>query len=66
MKSYRLTRDVTKKECPWLDQIVKEGTIVYEYDGNTFDMIGDRGIACTTLPNVLPFFELPLSALQAV
>jgi hypothetical protein len=28
MRKYRLTRDVTKKECPWLERTYKEGETV--------------------------------------
>lgn len=53
-----LTRDVFKKEYKWLKRNFNIGEHVYLFSGNTFDTIGENGIACT-MDGSLPFFELP-------
>lgn len=42
----KLSRDVTKAECPWLDADLSAGTEVYRFDGCTYGCIGS-GIAVT-------------------
>lgn len=67
MKKFRLTRDVTNKECHWLkkqDEVAK-GDIVYEYTGCTYGYIGS-GIAVSKEKGKPPFFELPRDALAEV
>lgn len=62
--SFVTTRLVTTEECPWLDADVEGGTTVYRYTGVTYGCIGPHGVAVTSEPDTLPFFELPLSALS--
>lgn len=59
-----LTRNVTKKECPWLDKGFKKGDEVYRYDGPTYGVISFGGIACTLEDGKIPFFELPTDAIE--
>lgn len=62
---YRLTRDVTRKECDWLERDFKNGEVVYQYNGLTYDCIGSRGTACCAEKDKTPFFELPTDALKS-
>ena len=62
MKSFILGRDVTKKECPWLERTIRFGEVVHEYTGHTYGCVG-AGIACS-FDGETPFFELPRDALQ--
>lgn len=64
MKRFELIREVTVKECPWLDCTIPEGYIVYKYPGHTYGCVTPNGIACTDQPNKEPFFELPKDALN--
>lgn len=59
---FKLTRRVTKKECPWLDRPMKSGEVVHRYNGATYNCIG-VGVACS-IDGKTPFFELPRDALQ--
>lgn len=61
----RVTRDVTMKECDWLDFDFKEGDIVYGF-GASMGTVSVNGWAVTVEPNEHPFYELPLDALEAV
>jgi hypothetical protein len=67
---YRVKRLITKKECTWLDNDVKEGTIVHKFHGHTYGCISPNGIAITFhLPadnTHTPFFELPRDALEFI
>lgn len=64
---YELTRDVTRKECHWLDEDMKKGTIVHKFYGATYGCIGYSGVACTMSPEGdNPFFELPFGALVEI
>lgn len=54
-----LIRDVTKEECPWLDQDFKKGKIVYKYNGYTNGCISPDRTAFTEIENEIPFFQLP-------
>lgn len=56
-------RDITTGECPWLDEDIKKGTVVYEYEGCTYGCIG-KGMACTLIEGEDPFFELPIDCLS--
>ena len=66
MRKYRLIRDVTKKECPWLDRTFKEGETVYYYSGYTYGCISFNGIAVCEKLDENPFFELPENALEEI
>ena len=61
-----VTRDITRKECRWLKEDIPAGTVVYLYDGHTYQCISDAGMAVTNEPDKPPFFELPHDALQRV
>ncbi|HTV71177.1 MAG TPA: hypothetical protein VMF90_21825 [Rhizobiaceae bacterium] len=63
-KEYRVSRAVTKEECPWLDEAVAEGTRVFDYSGVTYGCIR-AGKAVTRERGETPFFELPRDALEA-
>lgn len=63
-RAFVLTRNVTKKECPWLDKAFKKGAVVYEYDGYTYGCISWNGKAFTEKENETPFFELPNDAVS--
>jgi hypothetical protein len=62
--AFQLTRNVTKKECVWLDRTFKKGEIVYEYFGCTYGCISWKGRAFTKEENETPFFELPNDAVE--
>lgn len=59
---YRVNRDVTRKECPWLNDTVKKGITVYRYHGATYGCVA-TGIAVSLEDGQIPFFELPIEAL---
>ena len=61
----RVTRDVTMKECDWLDFDFKKGQIVYGF-GASMGCISTNGWAVTVDRDEHPFYELPLDALEAV
>lgn len=60
-----LTRNVTKEECPWLDEDVCKGDIVFIYTGPTYGCISS-GIAVSSVENETPFFELPTDVLTNI
>ena len=59
-----VTRNITTKECPWLDKDLDEGTTVFEYHGHTYGCITEPGIAVSFKPNDGPFFEIPMDAVR--
>lgn len=61
-QSFILNRDVTKKECPWLDRTLRHGEEVFAYDGCTYGCIAS-GVAVTFKEGQTPFFEVPRDAL---
>jgi len=63
-KKFQLVRDVTKKECSWLNRDFKKGEIVYEYPLYTYGCINEEtGVACSEKDSESPFFEFPKDAL---
>lgn len=62
MTALILKRDVTMRECSWLDRPLRMGETVYKYDGYTYGCIGS-GIAVTFEEGKTPFFEVPRDAL---
>ncbi len=64
MRSGRLNRTLTLKECEWLDGPLREDTVVYEYPGPTDGCITTPGIAITLEPSRLPFMQVPPSAID--
>ena len=59
-----LTRDVTTEECDWLDRDYLKGEKLFRYDGFTYGVIGEDGVAVSEESQVLPFFEIPRDAIQ--
>lgn len=57
----KLVRDVTKAECPWLEEDLPSGLEVHKFTGCTYGCVG-AGIAVTREPGVNPFFEVPRAA----
>jgi hypothetical protein len=57
----KLIRNVTKKECSWLDRDYLTGEEVFEYSGHTYGCISS-GIACSEQDGETPFFELPIDS----
>ena len=55
----KIKRDVTKKECPWLDKDIPKGTEVFVYNGPTYGCVSSNGIAVTQHDGVDSFFEIP-------
>ena len=64
-KKLRMTRNVTQAECKWLDRDLKEGEVVFEYDGHTYGCVTPTGVAVTMQRNKLPFFEVPGDSVKA-
>jgi hypothetical protein len=65
-RAVRLIRPVRVRECPWLEEDLPVGKVVYVYWGPVYGCIGESGIAVTEEPNKLPFFEVPVDAVQEV
>jgi hypothetical protein len=63
---YKLIREVTPKECQWLDRVYPAGEIVYKYYGATYKCIGENGFAFCREADQTPFFELPNDAVALV
>lgn len=64
-QEYILIRDVTRKECPWLERNFIKGEIVYECLKHTYGCVTDKGIACTeSSSGDYPFFELPKNSIK--
>ena len=62
MRKYTLTHDIP--DCDFIDVPLRRGDTVYGYSGCTYGCIdGTSEVACTLLPNELPFFGLPVEAL---
>jgi hypothetical protein len=60
----KLTRDVTKKECPWLDDDLKAGQTCYLFRGCTYGCIAN-GVA-VTLPGSDEFMEIPYDSFTKI
>jgi hypothetical protein len=64
---YKVKREVTRTECPWLHENINEDTIVYRCVQWTYGCIGPNGIAVTLdKDGGYPFFELPYLALEKI
>ena len=61
-KPMTLERDVTKSECPWLKADLPKGTVVYYFDGETYDCLTDEGMPVTLTKEDTQFWEVPRSA----
>lgn len=57
----KLTRSVTKAECPWLDEDLPAGLEVHKFSGCTYGCVG-AGVAVTRELGKTPFFEVPRDA----
>ena len=64
MTNYLVTRDISTKECNWLEETITKGTVVYGFYGATYGCIGPRGVAVSFEEEKNPFFELPRDALK--
>jgi len=62
-KKLVLDRAVTRGECPELPEDLPAGSVVYVYNGPTYNRISLAGIAVTNWPDHPQFYELPLRAL---
>jgi len=62
-KTFKVTKDVTKEDYPWLDRDFQEGEIIFLYEGHTYGCITEEGIAMS-LDGKEPFFEFPKEALH--
>jgi len=40
---YKLTRNVTKEECDWLDRDYKKGETLFAYNGCTYGCVSHDG-----------------------
>jgi hypothetical protein len=61
---YVVKRDVTTDECHWLNETIKEGSVVYKFYGATYGCI-DSGVAVTlSKEGKNPFFEMPYDSLN--
>lgn len=65
MQKLKLTRNVSKSECPGLDRALAKGDIVYRYTGATHGCISPYGIAACIVPHG-PFFEISPDAVEVV
>ncbi len=65
MDRFKITRDITKKECGWLHETIKKDTIVYRYPKYTYGCISEGGIAVViSKAEGCPFFEVPMDAIE--
>lgn len=58
------TRVITQQECPWLDNDVPAGTVLWSYDGATYGVVSDNGKAVSAKLAETPFFEVPVDAIK--
>ncbi len=65
MKKYETIRDITKKECSWLREDIKRGTIVYKAPNNFFllSVCTDKGVMVSMDGN-FPFIEIPANSIE--
>jgi len=63
---YEVARTVTTEECDWLEEDIKQGTIVYKFSGATYGCIGPNGTAVSLTKGENPFFELPYDSLKLI
>lgn len=59
-----LNRDVTTKECPWLESDLNKGQEIFTYSGYTYGCIQPYGTACSMVDGETPFFEVPTDAIK--
>ncbi|HWE16902.1 MAG TPA: hypothetical protein VG758_06930 [Hyphomicrobiaceae bacterium] len=63
MTAYRITRDIDKREQPWMG--ISAGEIVYAYTGCTYGCIG-AGLAVSRRLGETPFFEVPKDGIEPI
>lgn len=62
-QKYKITRNLTQDECPWLDEKIGQGSTMYSFHGCTYGSIGD-GVALTfDSSGGNPFIEIPFDAI---
>jgi hypothetical protein len=62
-----LCRDLTKKECPWLDKDLKKGDVIYRFPRTSHQCVNtENGLACSYEHGKHPFFEIPFDAIDHV
>lgn len=66
MKRFKLTREVTVEECPWLCVNLPAGTIVYESFGYDYGCTSEAGVSVTLAAGEYPFMEVPETAIEEV
>lgn len=64
MIKYKFIRNVSRKECSWLDKDFQKGDEIFKYSGYTYGCISLSGIACCEEKGKEPFFEIPTNALN--
>lgn len=64
MRKGIISRDLTKSECPWLEEGVVAGAIVYEFHGPTYGNISQSGVAVSSKAGENPYFEVPRDAVE--
>lgn len=64
MIRFKLTRDVTRFECPWLQRDYEKGETLRESTEFHYGCISPSGISCMELKENSPFFEIPKDALN--
>lgn len=62
-RKLRINRSISLDECPWLENPIDAGTIVYRYGGVTYGCIG-AGLAVTLQEGKTPFFEIPRDSVE--
>lgn len=66
MRRFKLIRDVSKKECPWLEKDYKKDDVVFYYSGYTYGCISYMGVPCSDKLDEGPFFEMPENSLEEI
>jgi len=63
MRYFKIIREITTTECPWLDRNLKIGEIVALYMGHTYECVSNNGIA-VNIKGIEGFVEIPLDAIE--
>jgi hypothetical protein len=67
IKRYKLKYDLTRGQCPWLNEVFTMGQIFFQSRALTYGCISKNGIACTLHESGYgEFFEIPKSALEEI
>ena len=62
----KITRKITKQECPWIDSDLIPGDIIFVYSKHTYGCISGNGIAVSFIRDKEPFFEIPNDSFEVV